>query len=316
MVWPQHPDADPPHTGRFWCRGCGQSGDAIAYVMQHEGVDFKEACQRLSNGSVPTSAAPPKALGRSRQRRSNAKPGEQGAKPNNEYAEWRRKAIRIAGECEANLWGAGDGEYFDAADARVYLASRGLSEDTLRDWSIGFSPGVEINGPWVPRGIVLPWWVKGQLELIKVRQPPTTLPGQSPPDPKYKRVKGKGGDLLIFGARPKTSNRPIVIMVAGEFDSMLLQQEIGDRAQVVTLGSESEKLKPNQMAFLLRPGLRVFAVYDTDAAGQAGAARLRLISARVRRITVPDGTDITDRWQRGGDLRSWVAAAQVESVTL
>jgi DNA primase len=35
------------NTGSFCCHGCGRKGDLISFVMQLEGVTFKQACERL-----------------------------------------------------------------------------------------------------------------------------------------------------------------------------------------------------------------------------------------------------------------------------
>src|SRR6185437_6015632 len=46
-----HPDKTPSLTvydDHFHCFGCGAHGDAISFVMQAEGVEFKEAIERLA----------------------------------------------------------------------------------------------------------------------------------------------------------------------------------------------------------------------------------------------------------------------------
>ena len=89
--------------------------------------------------------------------------------------------MRFLEDAEAALWSA-EGER-----ARAYLHARGLNDETLRAWRIGFQPEEGRRDPaerwgfpartasgqpaWVriPRGIVLPWLLHGQLWQLKIR---------------------------------------------------------------------------------------------------------------------------------------------------
>ncbi|NCB31778.1 MAG: hypothetical protein EOM66_10270, partial [Clostridia bacterium] len=42
IVWP-----DRPRGGAFLCRKCGASGDGIAFLMQRDGLTYREACEAL-----------------------------------------------------------------------------------------------------------------------------------------------------------------------------------------------------------------------------------------------------------------------------
>src|SRR5438094_5596778 len=35
------------NTGQFFCHGCHRKGDLVGFVMQRDGVTFKQACERL-----------------------------------------------------------------------------------------------------------------------------------------------------------------------------------------------------------------------------------------------------------------------------
>src|SRR5262252_3350992 len=242
-----------PLRGRWWCRGCSQGPrwqDAIAYVRQREGLGFAEACQRL--GASPSElglARPPSprrwsAAGHaSRPRPASAAPITPAPAP--ELAEdlepsaaWRASGMRFLEESEAALWSA-EGER-----ARAYLHGRGLNDETLRVWQIGFQPQEGRRDPaerwgfpartasgqpaWVriPRGIVLPWLLDGQLWQLKVRT--------NRQQPKYLAISG--GHPCLFGADTLVPGEP-AILVEGEFDAMLLWQEAGDLVGITTLGS-------------------------------------------------------------------------------
>ncbi len=45
-----------PERGRFWCRGCGASGDVVDFIMKLRGLSFKDACVHL--GIRPGRPAP------------------------------------------------------------------------------------------------------------------------------------------------------------------------------------------------------------------------------------------------------------------
>ena len=43
-VWPDHPSG----FSQFWCRVCARNGDAIAYVMERDGLPFRQVCRVYS----------------------------------------------------------------------------------------------------------------------------------------------------------------------------------------------------------------------------------------------------------------------------
>ena len=96
--------------------------------------------------------------------------------------EHRRAAgVRFLEDAEAVPWSA-EGER-----ARAYLHGRGLNDETLRVWRLGFQPQEGRRDPaerwgflvrtasgrpaWVriPRGIVLPWLLDRELWQLKIR---------------------------------------------------------------------------------------------------------------------------------------------------
>jgi DNA primase len=104
--------------GFFHCFGCGAHGDAIGFVMRADNLDFVEAVERLAGEAgiaVPTQTP---------QERERAQ---------------RQKTLLEAlnaasGFYEAQLWGPG------GARARDYLTRRGLDEETMRRFRLGWSP--------------------------------------------------------------------------------------------------------------------------------------------------------------------------------
>lgn len=280
-VWPNHPDG----KGRWWCRRCGQSGDAVDYLRARDGLAYREAMERLGlTGGQPVS----RQTVATRQRETGTLPADP-AGPT-----WDPKAAeRIPATCKATLW-EDRGER-----ARSWLARRGLREETLRAWRIGYNPADRrIGSLFVPRGIVIPCFVDGALWYLKVRRPVPPLPGA-----KYQQVKG-GGKRALFGLDHLDGKR-VVVICEGEFDALLLRQEAGDLVDVVALGSATVRPSPRFLAYLLGASHWLVAT-DRDNAGEKGGAWWGDFSARVRRVRPLQGKDLTDFYQEGGDLRAWV----------
>jgi DNA primase len=106
----------------YHCFGCGAGGDVFSFVMETEGLDFAGALESLADRygvELEREAEDPAAAAR-RERGDRL----------------RALLERTAAYYVRVLW-----ESPEAADARAYLASRGLEEGTLREFRVGFSPG-------------------------------------------------------------------------------------------------------------------------------------------------------------------------------
>src|SRR3712207_6735593 len=105
----------------YKCFGCGEGGDAIRFVENTEGLDFKEAVEYLAD-----------------RYRVELKREQEDPK-----AEERRRRLerlqslveRAAAFYQRHLWETGE-----ARGAREYLAGRGFGEEILREFRIGYSP--------------------------------------------------------------------------------------------------------------------------------------------------------------------------------
>jgi DNA primase len=278
-VWP---NADPPH---WWCRQCEKSGDAIAYIMQRDGLDFRAACQHLGGeGARPKSLTVVKG-------KPVVRPSPQ---PLNE--DWQTAADQIRAYCADVLWEP-EGER-----ARRWLNERGLADETLKDHYIGFNHTSRVlYGLWVPRGITIPHWQESLNRIwgIKIRRLPTNGPD------KYRAVKGSVPSLYLAD---NLMGHEVAVICEGEFDALLLAQEAGDLVGVAALGSAANKVKAIDagLPFLLEVK-RLLVATDNDEEGERAAACLLERTRRARRLRVPQGNDVTDFWKGGGDLREWVS---------
>jgi DNA primase len=108
----------------YHCFGCGAGGDAISFVRETEGLDFVGAIELLADRYgvelEPASEDPQEAARRERRERLLS------------------LLDRTASYYERVLW-----ESREAAPAREYLLGRGLTEEALRAFRVGYSPS-----PW------------------------------------------------------------------------------------------------------------------------------------------------------------------------
>jgi DNA primase len=279
---PFHDDRKTPSLGvagnRWRCFGCGHSGDAIDWLREREGLSFREACHRL--GSIDLVPASEKA--------ANRQPSLSSAPA----VKWQAQGLEVVNACQAVLWSD------VGTKARSWLSRRGLANETIRRWRLGFNPDDQkLCSLWVPRGIVIPCLVAGRIWYLKVRR----ANGRS----KYSQVSG--GQIALFGV-DTIANHDTVVVTEGEFDAMLLHQETGDLVGIVTLGSAAARLPDAWVPYLLGVQ-RLLVAYDTDAAGAEGAAMWESICPHAQRIVPLAGKDVTDFYLAGGDLRAWLQFA-------
>ena len=283
---PFHADANPsfvidPGKPRWKCFGCGEHGDAASLVMRLENLTFPEAVRRLTGGPLgPTTCRPTP--------RPTAPPIPGGPKglPASD-------ALALVESSQDRLWSS------KGAEALAYLThERGLTETTIRAYRVGWTLGVTLIGgsgrPWTARGIVLPWFDGDRLALVKVRQPGGSTP---------KYAEAFRDRPSVFSGTPGTARpgSPLVV-VEGEFDALLLGQELSGLAMVASLGSASNHPDLTTLGrFAVHP--RWFAAHDADEAGDGAAARWPAKTQRVR----PPGSfkDWTEAKQGGVTLRRW-----------
>lgn len=287
-----------PEQGLWWCRSCRDRwSDAIDYVRWRSGCSFVDACRELG---VNLPDRPPVTTARATVVVPVApEPPTLADDAEEPSAAWRVRGDQYVAAAEAALWS------YAGTRARRWLTDRGLSEESIRRWRLGYQPadayddpaawGLEGKRIWLPRGIVIPWYLDGQLWQIKFRRP-------DPAAPKYVAVRG--GTPVLFGAET-LQEHGIAVLPEGEFDAMLLEQHCGDLVGVATLGSASRR--PDALAAeCLLSARTILTLHDGDAEGERGAERLSGLTSRAVRIRVPIGKDATDFVKAGGDLRAWL----------
>ncbi len=283
---PFHEDRNPsfcidPGKPSWKCHGCGEHGDAASLVMRLERLSFPEAVSRLT-GAGPA----PEAI---RRPRPEPKPPEPPAGPSGLP---ERDGRALVADSEARLWSP------EGADALADLTGRRcLALGTIRAARLGWTPGVRIptkgGGSFKARGVVVPWFDGDRLALVKVRQPE----GETP---KYAEAF-RDRPTLYPGPEAIRPGRPLVVP-EGEFDALLLGQDLGELAAVVTLGSASGRPDPGILGVMLAAP-RWYVATDADPAGDRAAAAW---PARARRARPPEPFgDWTEARQGGMSLRQW-----------
>jgi DNA primase len=287
FLCPFHDDHHPslvvdPVKRRFKCWPCGAYGDAATLVMKVAGVPFPEAVGILVDGSAifcQTSIA--------------RKPSRKPTPTISGLAE--AEATALVESAVAYLWSP------DGAEALAYLTGsrRGLTVETIRSARLGWTSGVMIpkadGKSFRALGVTIPWFRNGKLALLKIRQPDGRRPKYAEAFRDPARVGCYPGMDTIQPGRP-------LLVAEGEFDSLLLGQDLSGLASVITLGAASG----SPCASILAPMLATspwFIATDNDDAGDEAAAKWPDSSLRIR----PPGAfnDWTELKAHGVNLRRW-----------
>jgi DNA primase len=307
-----------PDQKHYHCFGCQESGDPFDFVMQTEGLDFKAAMETLADRfgvQLETEDEDPGAAAR-RQRRE------------------RLHALldRVTTYYARYLWEAGE-----AQDARSYLLGRGLTEETLKEFRVGYAPSAWDRVLLASRRA---GYSDEELLAVGLAQRSHSRPGsiydrfrgrimfpaadargrvhgfgarrmreetsQSGPGAKY--LNTSDGELyhkreVLFGidlARAPAAKGGRMILVEGYTDVLALHQA-GIRNAVGIMGTS---LTEEQIRELERVVKVLELCLDADRAGQEAMLRAsRLAHGRdleLRVVPLPDGTDPADLIEQEG----------------
>jgi hypothetical protein len=168
----------------------------------------------------------------------------------------------------------------EGTGALAYLRGRGLTDPTIRQARLGWTPGVAIpirDGArfWRVAGITIPWMDGARLALVKIRRPEGCEPRYAEAFHDRPRIF-PGPEVIQLGA-------PLVI-TEGEFDALLLGQELEGLAAVVTLGSASARPEAAILGAMLAAPTWYVAT-DGDDAGDKAASKW--LDTRARRVRPP-----------------------------
>lgn len=265
--------------------------------MRVRNVGFRDAIAELTGGRAPSAS-----------QKSRPVPAPRPAPEIKARGIPERDAHALVVESERRLWASSEGRI-----ALAYLRgpAKGLSDATIKAAWIGLTAGVQIpgrdgSGAYGASGTVILWFDGERLSLVKVRQPD----GRKPKYAEAFRAADFAG--LYPGPQTIQPAKPLVI-VEGEFDTLLLGQELAGLASVVSLGIASSRID-HRVWLPLRSACPWYIATDADPAGDTAAERWPRSARRARppmlRPHPADGpskasTDRCDLKAFGVDLRRW-----------
>jgi DNA primase len=302
----------------YYCFGCEASGDIFSFVQEKEGLSFPEAVETLAERfgvEVEREEEDPQLEQRRRRR-----------------ARLHELLERTAGYYSAYLW-----ESPKAQKARDYLAGRGLSEEVLREFGIGYAPSewgsvlarAEGSGFKVEELMAAGLAQKGKSGGFYDRfRSRITFPVRDPRG----RVLGFGARAMGTDQKPKYLNSPEgelyhkgrtlygierargamgrsgrVVVVEGYTDALAVRQA-GIEEVVAVMGTA---ITPEQLRELSAHAEEVLLALDQDRAGREAMLRAQRVAlqsggragrdVRLRVVAMPQGEDPADMLLGGGE---------------
>lgn len=292
-----------PDRGMYYCFSTSQGGDMFNFIQVMEGVDFKEALKILAQ-----------------------KAGVE-LVPEDPKKKSERERIYAALEAASVFYYE---RLAQESEAKGYLQARGVKEETIAKWRIGFAPGPPDYG-WREVKDHLTTLGYTNDELLKAGLIKTTEGGKEPFDVFRDRIMfpmaEPSGKIVAFSGRilhpddksPKYVNSPETILykksellfgydkaksgirtfdfsliVEGQFDVVMCHQA-GYSNTVAVSGTA---LTVNHTQLLERLSDRVVLALDADKAGIAAMKRAADLMLRrgidVKIAEMPTGADPAD----------------------
>ena len=309
--------------GYYYCFGCHAKGDAISFVRETENVSFPEAIEILAReAGMPIPERDPRAQEKADRRSELIAVMEQAV-------QWYRLQLKTTA----------------AAEARDYLARRGLSPSAQERWEIGFAPpgweglrealgakGIS-NDLMLEAGLLKPS-DKGKAPYDTFRNrimfPIRDARGKAiafggramDPSDNAKYLNSpetllfdKGRSLFNHGPAREAAGKGQPLIVAEGYMDVIALSEAGFPAVVAPLGTA---ITEDQLRLLWRMAPEPIIALDGDMAGLRAAMRaidvaLPLLEAgqSLRFALMPEGQDPDDliRAQGAGAMRKVIDAA-------
>ena len=265
-----------PAKQMYYCFGCGAGGNVFNFVMEYENYTFGEALKHLADRA-----------------------GVQ--LPKIEYSgEAKKKAERRAALLEINKLAAG---YFyyqlrreSGRQAHEYLTGRGLSEETIRKFGLGYSDKysddlykylksknysdelLRDSGLFnvdERRGMYDKFWNRVIFPIMDVNNRVIGFGGRVMGDGKPKYLNSPETTIFdksrnLYGLNvARTTRKNYLILCEGYMDVISMHQA-GFTNAVASLGTA---LTPGHAALIHRYVQEVYLTYDSDGAGTRAALR-------------------------------------------
>lgn len=201
----------------WFCRQCAPFDDhgwhdAIDWYQWLHGCTFTEALAMLGTSPTPTRTPAPAPAPTRRTAQETPAPA------------WQREqtaALARARDAMPN------------SPAYAYAIERGLTDDAIETFRLGFNPDAANLGP----ALVIPWFRAGNLNALRYRY---LAPGATP---KLKSEYGSRSGGLLYGGHALRGKGLYLVLCEGELNAISIWQ-VADRAgvDVLSLGGESSTL--------------------------------------------------------------------------
>lgn len=287
-----------PHRQTYYCFGCGAKGDVFTFVEEIDGLDFREALKTLA------------------ERAGVELEYNVGTKLARSEKDKLHEVLEVATQFFEKRLG-------DNPSAKKYLLSRGLTEETIKEWRIGFAPDL-----WrVAYSYLLQAGFSKEIVVKAGLAKPVSGNTKEPYDVFRNRlifpIADIHGQVIAFSGRaldketePKYLNSPdtplftksevlygldkakdkirrqnYVVLVEGQVD-LLLSHQAGVANTVASSGTAFTEA---HLVRLKKLSPRIILAFDGDKAGEIAAeksARLALALYLETKVAVlPEGED-------------------------
>ena len=296
-----------PERGTYYCFSSSQGGDAFDFIQKMEGVDFKGALKILAE-------------------KAGVEIVYQGGGAGKQDKDKRDRLYEAMARAEA-LYAAAllEGKGMEGS-AHAYALSRGLSEETVKSWNLGYAPDAWrtvleklseagfTNAELTAAGLVKEadekkgtWYDRFRKRLMfpirdaAGRTVAFTGRALDPEDP-AKYLNSPETELykkseILFGmdkAKDAIRKQGYAILVEGQMDLLLLHQ-IGFQNTVAISGTA---LTSQHLALIKRYADNLMLALDSDRAGLAASLKSALVALRsgmrVKAVRMPQGKDPAD----------------------
>jgi DNA primase len=304
-------NSDPQH---FYCgihggAGCHKSGDAVTFLRLWHNISFVEACKRLDVEPLKDGESfRPRVGGRVYVHRDRL-PCE----------EWRMLSEYFLHVSQAHLWHEKTGKA-----AREYLHRRGFTDEVMRERGYGYNPktifdrdvprwGIldeRVKAVWLPRGLVIPYFVGADLWKINIRRTRADIQAEEKRTGRTanKYVNIKGGSNPLYRSDTLKPGCPLVIF-EGEYNAdildMVLKKAGITNVSVIATGSTGKGRADNWLAKIAKAS-PILISFDPDGAG-ARAVNDYWLKVLPQALAWPSRHgDLNDMYLAGIDIVKWM----------
>ena len=286
-----------PDKGFYHCFGCGAHGDAISFVREYEGLGFTEAVEELAR------------------RTGMEVPYDESAKQEMRQARTLTDALDFANRFYQSALTSPQGSL-----ARDYLTQRGLNEQIIQLYQLGYAPGtgtalMDAADPETQRSLVETGTVSNRygrprdlfrnrvmFPIRNTRGKTVAFGGRTLGDDKAKYINSPESDVFhksreiygLYEARQALRQVDRLLVVEGYMDVIALAQH-GIHYAVACMGTATNQ---DSLSSLLRQARHLVFCFDGDTAGYRAADRalenvLELLSdgLHLQFLMLPEGED-------------------------